>query len=159
MAKCWKCGKAGAFLTVGKSGLCVDCLEDAAGGAIKLISMLKGGEQQRKKALEMLDKEVACEMVDKASKDLSQSKLNSWPADIHACAAQLDRVRRSASVKILEYDPQKEIATVKGSGQNLYSTSFTSCTCGDFISRHLPCKHIYRLAAEFGGIDFLNYLD
>ena len=30
-------------------------------------------------------------------------------------------------------------------GENFYSVSMTSCTCPDFINRHKPCKHIYKL--------------
>lgn len=158
MAKCWKCGKSGLFLSIGASGLCVDCLEDAANGAIKLISMLKSGERQRKEALEMLDNEVAREMAENAAGDLARSKFSLWPVDVHANAAQLERVRRSASVKILEYDPASEAAIVKGSGKEPYRTSFVSCDCGDFSARHLPCKHMYRLAAEYGGVDFLKFI-
>lgn len=159
MAKCWKCGKSGAFLTLGKSGLCVNCLEDAADGAIKIISMIKSGGEQRKKALELLDREAAQEMAEKASKLLQHSKFRCWDAPIHASAAQLERIRKSASVKILDYDPATETAHVQGSGKVPYVTSFTSCSCGDFTSRRLPCKHMYRLAADFGGIDFLKFID
>lgn len=159
MAKCWKCGKSGLFLSVGQSGLCVDCLEKAADGAIKLISMLKSGERQRKEALEILDNEVAREMAEKAAGAIVRSKFNRWAADVHANAAQLERVRRSASVKILEYDSANEVALVKGSGKEPYKTSFSSCDCGDFSIRHLPCKHMYRVAAEFGGIDFLKFIE
>lgn len=158
MAECKKCGKSGAYLSVSQSGLCIDCLEEVADEAIKLISMLKSGDRQRKKALEILDNEVAHEMAENAAESLARSKFNCWPVDAHASDAQLDRVRRSASVKILEYDPANEVAIVKGSGKEPYNTSFSSCDCVDFSMRHLPCKHMYRVAAEFGGVDFLNFI-
>src|SRR5262245_48330218 len=36
----------------------------------------------------------------------------------------------------------------KGTGD--YLTTLKSCGCSDFLSRDLPCKHIYRLAFELG---------
>lgn len=37
-------------------------------------------------------------------------------------------------------------AFILGSGENVYKTSFSSCTCMDFQKRKLPCKHMYKLA-------------
>ena len=37
-------------------------------------------------------------------------------------------------------------AFILGSGENVYKTSFNSCTCMDFQKRKLPCKHMYKLA-------------
>lgn len=33
---------------------------------------------------------------------------------------------------------------------NVYQTTLSSCTCEDFKHRHIPCKHMYRLALEIG---------
>lgn len=159
MAKCWRCGKSGPFLPVGRSGLCLECIEESSDAAIRIITMLKSGDLQRKEALDLIDNEVARDMAEKAADSLARSKFNHWSSEVHASVAQLERVRRSASVKILEYNASEEVATVKGSGKVPYATSFTSCTCGDFIARHLPCKHMYRLAADYGGIDFLDYVN
>lgn len=34
-----------------------------------------------------------------------------------------------------------------------FAVSLDQCTCGDWIHRHLPCKHMYRLAHELGIFD------
>ena len=159
MAKCWKCGKSGMFLSVGKSGLCVDCLETVADTALELISMIKRGGAQRKRALDMIDAEAAKDFLARIQEPLAESNFTQWRADTHATLDQIDRIRRSETVKILAYDAETGVATVKGSGKDPYRTTLDSCTCGDFTVRRLPCKHIYRLAAEHGGIDFLGYLD
>lgn len=42
------------------------------------------------------------------------------------------------------------------SGQE-YTVTLSSCTCPDFSTRHHPCKHMYRLAAEVGALLTYNY--
>jgi hypothetical protein len=37
-----------------------------------------------------------------------------------------------------------------------YDTSLSYCDCFDFQERALPCKHIYRLAAELGLIEIID---
>lgn len=159
MAKCWRCGKSGMFLSVSKSGLCIDCLETAAETAMELISMIKSGGPQRKRALEMIDAEAAKDFADRIQGPLAGSDFVEWGADTHATLEQIERIRRSAKVKILSYDDATGMAIVKGSGKEPYQTTLDSCTCSDFSIRGLPCKHIYRVAAEHGGIDLLKYLD
>lgn len=158
MAKCWQCGKSGMFVQVGKFGLCVDCLEAASDTAIKLINMIKAGGDQRKEALAILDGQEAQDVADQAREALESSRFSEWDVSIHADPAQLDRIRRSSSVKILSYDDATGTAEVKGSGASPYITSFSSCTCGDFRARHLPCKHMYKLAAQYGGVDFSQFI-
>ena len=159
MSKCWKCGNSGMFLSVGKSGLCVNCLEEASETAIQILNMIKAGGDKRKKAMEMLDNQAAQEVAERASEALAKSKFSQWGVSVHADAAQLDRIRRSPSVKIISYDKENEVAEVKGSGKEPYKTTFSDCTCSDFAIRHLPCKHMYRMAALYGGIDFTKYLE
>lgn len=40
-------------------------------------------------------------------------------------------------------------AVFKGNS-GTYQVTLESCPCGDFRGRHLPCKHMYRLAYELG---------
>lgn len=40
--------------------------------------------------------------------------------------------------------------TAKTSSGNSYRVTLDSCTCPDFTYRHIPCKHMYRLALEVG---------
>lgn len=158
MAKCWKCGKSGMFMSVGKSGLCIDCLESAADTAINLISMIKSGGSPRKHALEIIDAEAARDFAARIQKPLSESDFTEWDPGTHSSTDQIERIRRSEKIRILSYDEKTSVAKVEGSGGNTYLTTLNSCTCNDFFMRGLPCKHIYRLAAEHGGIDLLDYL-
>lgn len=53
-------------------------------------------------------------------------------------------------IYVKEYDPEKSSAIVSGSSGTEYITTFSSCTCEDFQKRHLPCKHMYKLAMYTG---------
>lgn len=39
---------------------------------------------------------------------------------------------------------------------NTYTTTLNSCTCPDFTHRHIPCKHMYRIAIELGQLCSLS---
>jgi hypothetical protein len=73
-----------------------------------------------------------------------------WNEAVHNSEEQLKRIEKakSGSTTPLAIDSKNKVGTFKGSGNNPYSVTLTSCTCGDFINRFLPCKHIYRLAME-----------
>lgn len=75
-----------------------------------------------------------------------------WPDDIHTTADQIKRIASAKSSKTTPSNIDKHTMTgcFPGSGSTAYTTSLESCTCGDFVRRKLPCKHIYRLAIELG---------
>lgn len=75
-----------------------------------------------------------------------------WEALGHLSDAQTKRIERAqkAETTPISINKAEFTGTFPGSGGNLYSTSLDSCTCADFSTRHLPCKHIYRLAIECG---------
>lgn len=79
-------------------------------------------------------------------------KFASWPEDIHATVDQVKRLASAKSSKTTPSSVDQENMTgiFPSSGSAPYATSLDSCTCGDFIRRKLPCKHIYRLAIELG---------
>lgn len=41
-------------------------------------------------------------------------------------------------------------ADIQGKSGNTYHVTLNSCTCPDYTSRHIPCKHMYRLALQVG---------
>ena len=74
-----------------------------------------------------------------------------WPASYLTCTAQATRRKRSHSVTLSYLDREKARATFISAtsyGVNKYETSLDVCTCPDFEERHMPCKHIFRLAEE-----------
>ena len=159
MAKCWKCGRGGLLLQVGKSGLCIDCLEAANEAALATIAELRKGGEARRHVLDILDVETAKDVAMQAVTDLSNSEFSMWDAAVHVSPDQLSRIRRSASVRIISFDQEAKAAVVAGSKGSTYTTTFERCSCGDFIARRLPCKHMYKLAALHGGVDFSQYLE
>lgn len=159
MGKCWKCNRQGPFLAIGpKSGLCIDCLEEACEIATSTLEKLSKGGQARAQVLDQIDTITATDVAEKAMAEAKDSAFSKWDVSVHSTTDQLNRIRRSASVKIISYESDTQTAVVAGSGKSTYSTSFSACTCGDFISRRLPCKHMYRLAALYGGVDFSKHL-
>lgn len=159
MGKCWKCNRQGPFLEIGrKSGLCIDCLEEAYEIANSTLEKLSKGGQERAHVLEQIDTITATDIAKKAMAEADNPAFAEWDVSVHSTPEQLNRIKRSTSVKIVSYDHNTQIAIIAGSGKSTYTTSFGKCTCGDFISRHLPCKHMYRLAAQYGGVDFSKHL-
>lgn len=73
-----------------------------------------------------------------------------WDNEVHKSVDQIKRIISAQKIKSseIEIDQLSESATIKGSGSNPYHVTLNSCTCFDFESRKLPCKHIYRLASE-----------
>jgi len=77
-----------------------------------------------------------------------------WQSKIHYEPEQVKRILRAQepnfSNRILAIDKKNKIIVIQGSEERPYIATPVSCTCQDFAKRHLPCKHIYRLAIELG---------
>lgn len=76
-----------------------------------------------------------------------------WDSSIHEEIDQIKRINTSKQIKpknIKILDIISLTAIMIGSDGDLYEVSLDRCTCFDFTSRQLPCKHIYRLADEVG---------
>ena len=78
-----------------------------------------------------------------------------WPSEIHEEAEQVKRIESSAGIKATDIALNTDLKTAIITGSATYDVSLSSCTCEDFLRRHLPCKHIYRLANE---LNLLNDL-
>ena len=64
-----------------------------------------------------------------------------------------DQIKRQENARNKKYTPisinfEEKTATFSGSGNNIYLTTYDTCTCRDYFLRKLPCKHIYRLRFE-----------
>lgn len=84
----------------------------------------------------------------------------SWSDDIHTTEEQKTRLESASKAKTTPdfVDLVNETAYYEGRGKNPYIATLDKCTCGDFIHRHLPCKHIYRLAMQLNLLDY-EYID
>ena len=65
--------------------------------------------------------------------------------NLHSEVDQLKRQKSALSLKMLEIDAENQLGIIKN-----YSVSLENCTCTDFLRRHKPCKHMYRLAMDLG---------
>ncbi len=81
-----------------------------------------------------------------------------WDCSVHADVAQIDRQERAMNYPFsFEIDSETKTARFSSTSDlSYYDTTLASCTCHDFEDRHLPCKHIYRLAAELGIIEIFR---
>jgi len=72
--------------------------------------------------------------------------------DIDRHPEQQKRIKSAKLAKTTptSIDKENQTGIFPGSGKTPYETTLRSCTCRDFIVRHLPCKHIYRLKMELG---------
>lgn len=78
-------------------------------------------------------------------------KFGSWNEDIHSDYEQIKRIAFSQRIKSENVDLDEESKTAVVTGRDgMYNVTLDSCTCYDFESRQLPCKHVYRLAHELG---------
>lgn len=70
--------------------------------------------------------------------------------DVDAHPEQVKRMERAKSAKMapVSIDYIEQTAIFSGSGKKPYETTVDTCTCRDFFTRRLPCKHIYRLRME-----------
>ena len=84
-----------------------------------------------------------------------------WDESIHDDLEQLKRIASANSLKSAQVQVNKEnqSAIIQGSGSTPYEITLNSCTCFDFESRQLPCKHMYRLALELGLLSELPALN
>ena len=82
------------------------------------------------------------------------------PIDFKSLAPSLhedpDQIRRRINAqkiktdKIIDHGDYYEIT---GSSGSTYKVTLNICSCFDFVSRGLPCKHIYRFALDHNTIE------
>lgn len=86
---------------------------------------------------------------------VSRGTFGAWDESIHMPEDQQKRIKSAekADTTPLSVDKEAQTGIFPGSGKKPYEVTLDSCTCGDFIRRKLPCKHMYRLAMECGVFD------
>lgn len=75
-----------------------------------------------------------------------------WDGSIHYAPDQVKRRLSGEKIKCeaISLDTASMSAAIIGSDPEPYSVTLSGCSCFDFTSRGLPCKHMYRLADELG---------
>jgi hypothetical protein len=83
-----------------------------------------------------------------------------WDSAIHKDFEQLKRIASSQRItpENITLNSEHESAEIIGT-DGIYNVSLYDCTCYDFQTRRLPCKHIYRLASELGFLSDLPKLN
>jgi len=102
--------------------------------------------ERRKKQIEEVSRQNTAEEIDQLFCEVGW---HTWDQSVHLVEGQVDRYRRGLadeSITILDYDEDTKNAAVSGKSGSAYRTCENSCTCRDYQSRNLPCKHMYYLA-------------
>ena len=74
---------------------------------------------------------------------------SAWERHIHSQTEQLKRQIRAAQNDTKPVSVDKAASSAKFIGSSsIYTASLTECSCTDYRTRKLPCKHMYRLASE-----------
>jgi len=128
-------------------------LEADHGTVPELIEKLKRDMDFRKEFFSAVDRKAVEEELIKILPDIQASPFSAWDPYIHIEDAQRGRILSAKNVKIAFYDYDAKRADVQGSKRHIYSTTFVDCDCSDFRHKKLPCKHMYKLVAEYGGVD------
>lgn len=82
-----------------------------------------------------------------------------WESSIHEDFQQLKRIASSQKIKPENITLHQESNSAEIVGTDgIYDVTLSTCTCFDFESRQLPCKHMYRLASELGFLSDLPTL-
>ena len=78
-----------------------------------------------------------------------------WDSSIHSLPEQVKRRLNGEKIKAdaITVNVEEQTAVVVGSDPEPYRVSLSECSCFDYASRELPCKHIYRLASELGMLE------
>lgn len=81
-----------------------------------------------------------------------------WDDSVQMHPEQIKRLERATTSRLIpmRIDAAAQSGVFNGHGSKPYQTTLENCECGDFRKRHLPCKHIYRLAIELGLIQSDN---
>ena len=79
---------------------------------------------------------------------------SSYGSLYEADTSDSDRMYRAAETTILRINKESSSGEFIGSEGEIYETTLNDCTCMDFLTRRLACKHMYRLARELGSSDY-----
>lgn len=117
------------------------------------------------KALENIEKKTETKSIESAENALEASpeskkiEFGNWDSKIHCTLEQRNRIIRAKSSHMTPGIINHTTNSAEFYGSlGTYHTTLNSCTCPDFQTRKLPCKHIYKLAMELGEMDFnVNY--
>ncbi len=74
-----------------------------------------------------------------------------WGYDAHIKSGQRDRIEKgiySKRMKLLTFDIAQHTACVMGEHDVAYNIDCDGCSCMDFRTRRLPCKHMYFAVIE-----------
>ena len=86
-------------------------------------------------------------------KVFSEMGWTNWSYAIHMLPEQGQRITRaleSKTMKVLRLDKEAGTATVRGEAGQIYEITPQGCSCPDFQSRNMPCKHMYFALIHLG---------
>lgn len=116
--------------------------------ACKEIRKERKADLQRKENRKA-QKELREKIISNITDDFIEIGWENWNSNIHRYPEQYERLKKAFtdSLSIFQYNRERGIAKVKNNETDkFYLVSKERCSCPDFRSRNLPCKHMYYLA-------------
>lgn len=107
--------------------------------------------QKAEKAKQERAREQRTEIYRKFAEDFAKVGWSAWGYAIHMMPDQRPRMEKgiySRSMKLLSYDANLHSACVLGERGAVYYIDEGGCSCPDFRTRRLPCKHMYFAVIE-----------
>ena len=112
-------------------------------------------EWRLNKSIKKVEKDLNANNITNKTNSNKEICFGDWDSEIHWTIAQRDRIMRAKSSNMTPGLVDHTTKTGKFDGsKGTYQTTLNSCTCPDFMTRQLPCKHIYKLAMQLGEMDF-----
>ena len=112
----------------------------------KPLGKYGSSEQDEHRAVENVNKQL----IEMITSDFAKIGWSKWSTDVHEKNGQLKRLEKAtlygSSIRLLQYNPLRGIAKIRGDSGNIYLTSGERCSCLDYRDRQLPCKHMYKLS-------------
>lgn len=135
MGCCNLCKHERPALQLSPQGLCLDCLQ-------ALVTQIQQGGKSQKDAIEQIESHAMKPLME------GSPLLEFWSIDSICAPGQRGRLDRGLSKACTPHDVDQvlQCGTFIGSSGDKYLATLKDCTCVDFSLRHLPCKHMFRLA-------------
>ncbi len=118
----------------------------AAVAALCFVFYILGKNSSPERAAEREIQQNRQKILDMICRDFQKVGWSAWDRSVHMADGQYERMERAAqskTMRLVSFDKKTGTAIVAGESGKQYTVDNSGCSCGDFLHRGLPCKHMY----------------